>query len=160
MAEYHHPVFLLVDGGVVQLVTAPVAGVVRMAPGRIREAERHGDARPAADGHGHLVAGRIAGGQHVHIFSPGAEGRTDDPVPHVESLVYLAEVRRLKSLETYDPEMQAVRVDPVPVRCGLSAAFLELAGIELLVPAPEIVGPEGLLESEPLRIVKRMPAPL
>ena len=63
-------------------------------------------------------------------------------------------------LETYDPEMQAVRVDPVPVGCGLSSAFLELAGIELLVPAPEIVGPEGLLEAEPLRIVKRMPAPL
>ena len=146
--------------GAVQFVLGPVAGVVGMTAGRIRQAEPDAYRRLGLHRHGHQIPVGIAGGLHFIALVRGEERGADHPVPHIQGLVDPAQRGLLDVGEADHAEVQAVRVDAVPVGSVQPAPVADLAGIEFLVAAAEVVRQQGLFELQIIGIGERMPTPL
>ena len=154
---FHHRSRMLV-------VRFPVARIVAMLARRVRETEL--DARRSSGRHpcGYHVAFRMANGLYPVRGSVQRKAAGDFSVPHIQRLtdiLHLVGRNRLVQLQAHNAQMQAVRIDAKPVgSVFLTAFFLELARIHLLVPAPEIVFLLGVFGLVVARIGKAVPAPL
>ena len=85
----------------------------------------------------------------------------EDAVPHVEGLVDVRDILQRQSGEADDAQVQPVRVDAEILRSAVFAGgAAELAGVEFLVPAAEIIAAQDFVEGVFLRVGEGVPAPL
>ena len=139
----------------------PIAAVIAVSSRRVGESNDDGQRCRCADVGCYHVLLRMADGRHGDLLAAGRESRIDLAVPQVEFLSNVVDFVRCETVESDDSEMEAVRVDAIPVRGSLpTVPFVELYGVGFGVSAPEIVVAQRFGECVIGRIGETMPSPL